>query len=907
MRKSVLLSLLLLYGFLIQLIPPPVFAGELTQSMIRLTRHTVSTRTGGMVCVTTPSSDNGIESSVQVIFPSGFTVNSNTSNWTVDTDDMPLGSTAWPGISTADSISGQIVTFPSSNLGPSTKYCFNFDSSNTLTNATAVGSYPATIRTRNNSNSTIDSIEIALPVVANDGISVTATVPANPTDFDAVLTLSNSSNGFFQDGTELHYILRYGSHLSIATAVTVEAEWDLGIIHGVGVPTEDILNYIVGSASNAYSNTPPVIDIVNRTISWTIPSLPANTTDQEVRFKLKTNDSYKSTLPVTFSVHGRVSGLETQTPDSTVTSNYYNSTYVTPTPTPTCVPSACPTSPPARFTPTPTPVLVRPIISSIDIRSVSSSQAAIFVATNKNVSARITYGTDPSQLTKSTASNTLALQHLIFLKGLSPRTRYFFRVQVTDNEGSISSSDIYTVDTASTSQAPALIASSFILSSGDVLLTSSITRNRLSDVIIPFDTSYAFRFGITPYQDVKSIRAVLRPDNVLGIVSDQAYVETNSIPITEINPGLYIGRLQTNSDQSNYRLVLQIQDYNGNIKEETAAKLYIVRPLTITNAATKEGIENVKTTIYFYNYRLRKYELLSTSLTAIKNPNKSNFDGIVNTVLPEGECNVELEALGLKEKSTEFIIGPNTANYPVIELVPLPFNLISYIRYTFFNAVDVFSLLNGYIDNLKASARFLELFTFGAIVLFTFLALLQLSRIYGVSIAFLPFFAIYHFISLFYKPKHSYIVQGTVLDVITNIPLEGALLHFAYTNGKIITHTRTNSNGEFGASIKDAINVKITINKRGYTPFSKVISKAELASKLTIVLGKVQKPNRFGLDTIGWYFESLAGSLFEAFLVITLILEIFFALEFGLAKALPCIMVSLANILLWALHARPRT
>ena len=143
--------------------------------------------------------------------------------------------------------------------------------------------------------------------------------------------------------------------------------------------------------------------------------------------------------------------------------------------------------------------------------------------------------------------------------------------------------------------------------------------------------------------------------------------------------------------------------------------------------------------------------------------------------------------------------------------------------------------------------------------------------------------------------------------MITNIPLEGALLHFAHTNGKIITHTRTNNNGEFGASIKDAINVKITINKRGYTPFSKVISKAELASKLTIVMGKVQKPNRFGLDTIGWYFESLAGSLFEAFLVITLILEIFFALEFGLVKALPCIMVSLANILLWALHARPRT
>lgn len=859
-----------------------------------------------MVCTTTPSSDNGIENSVQVIFPSGFTVNSTASNWTVDTDDIPADANAWPGISTANAVSGQIVTFPSSNLAASTKYCFNFTNVNTLINAAAAGSYPATIRTRNNSNLTVDSIEIALPVVANDGINVTATVPANPNDFDAVLSLSNSSNGSFQDGTELNYSIRYGSHLSTASTITVEAEWDLGIIQGVGVPTEDILNYIVGSASNAYSNTPPVIDIVNRKISWTISSFPANTTDQRVDFKLRTNDSYKSTLPVTFSVHGRVIGPGTQTPDSTVTSNYYNSTYVTPTPTPTCVPSACPTSPPPKYTPTPTPIPVRPVISSIDIRSVSSSEAAIFIASNKSVSSRIIYGTNQSQMTTSATSNTLAFQHLVTIKGLTPRTRYYFRVIITDSEGRISSSDIYTLDTASTSPAPTLITSSFILSSGDVLLTNSINKDRLADVIIPFDTSYAFRFGITPYQDVKSIRAVLRPDNVLGITSDQVYIETNSIPITEINPGLYIGKLQADSDQSNYRLVLQIQDYNGNIKEETAAKLYVVRPLTITNTITKEGVENVKTTLYFYNYRLRKYELLSTSLTAIKNPNKSDVDGVVNTVLPEGKYKVELTALGFKEKSTEFVIGPNTQNYPVIEIIPLPFNLISYIQYTFFNALDVFSLLNGYIDNLIASARFLELFTFGAILLFTALALLQLSRIYGVSVAFLPFFAAYHFISLFYKPKHSYIVQGTVLDVITNIPLEGALLHFAHTNGKIITHARTNENGEFAASIKDAMNVKITINKRGYTPFSKVISKAELASKLTIVMGKAVRPNKFGLDTIGWYFESLAGSLFEAFLVITLILEIFFALEFGIIKALPCIVVSLANILLWALHARPR-
>lgn len=907
MRKTAFLFLILIaYSAFLDLIPPPAYAGNLTQTILRLTRQTTSTSSGGMVCTTIPSSDNGTEDQVQVIFPSSFTVNQTASNWTVDTDNISQGASSWPGIATATSVNGQMVTFPSSNLSPSTTYCFNFSRINTLTTPSAVGGYPGTIRTRS-SNTTVDTIEIGIPIISNDGIAVTATAPANPTDFQATLSLNPSHNAF-QQGSELNYTLRYGSSLANPTGITVEAEWDLGIAQNIGTPTEDILDYIVGSASNGYNNTPPVIDTINRKITWTISSFPANTSNQAVTFRLKTNDSYRATYPVTFAVHGRVLGPGTQTADSTVTSNYYNSNFVTPTPNPTCVPGSCPTATPVITTPTPTPIPIpRATIQSIEIRSISSSEAAIFVAANKNVKVRINYGPTPQLLNKSAVSSTFARQHIIDLKNLLPKNRYIFRVLVTDENGKITTSDLYSFDTAVVSKIPIILPNSLIVSSGDVLLSNSLnTSQELANIIIPYDMTYSFRFEVAPFEDIKSIRAVLRPDNVLGITSNQSYESTNTVQTIEINPGQYIGRLQSRDGKGNFRLVFQIQDYNGNFKEEAVAKLYIVTPMTIVNATSKTGVENVKSTIYYYNYRLRKYEILSTSLTSIKNPNKSGRDGVIDTVLPEGRYKAELSSFGYKAKTVEFIIGPNASNYPLIELTPLPFNFWSYIQYTFYNAVDIFSLLNGYIDNLKATARFLELYTFGAILLFICLSLLRLSRAYGVPIIFLPYFALYHLITLFYKPKHTYFVQGKIVDVITNIPIEGVLLHFSHTNGKIINHTRTNEDGEFAVPIRNASTVKISINKRGFTPFTKTINKDELKDRLTIVMGKVQKPSTFGWETIVWYSESLGGSLFAAFLIITLIIEILFALEFGLLKALTCIIVTIGNIFLWALHVRPK-
>jgi hypothetical protein len=155
----------------------PVQAGTFTSNYVRLDRVKASTATTGLVCATTPAADNGTEADVQVTFPTGFTVSTTVGNWTVATTSIPSGATAWPGIGTATAAVGQVVTFPSTALATSTLYCFRWTSTAALTNATAANNLSGTVGTRTGAAAAIDSGNYAVSVIAEDQISVTATVP----------------------------------------------------------------------------------------------------------------------------------------------------------------------------------------------------------------------------------------------------------------------------------------------------------------------------------------------------------------------------------------------------------------------------------------------------------------------------------------------------------------------------------------------------------------------------------------------------------------------------------------------------------------------------------------------------------------------------------------------------------
>lgn len=904
-----ILLIVILIPIITPLLPQNAYAGDL-DTLIRLDRLSISKASGGLICAT--PSTSGVENSLQVIFPTGFNVNSTASNWTVTTTNLPSGSTPLPGIGTATAVSGQTVTFPSNDLSTGTQYCFNFSSTNTLTTPSSTGTYTGILRTMNNSSVAIDYHAYALSIVTNDSISVTATVAANPTDFSADLALTDPANGTFQQGTTLTYTLTYGNLLPYPAAITVEANWDLGTIENSGSATEDILDYDVGSAANGFNNTAPVIDSINRKIDWYITTIPGNTTDQTVTFRLKTNSTYTDSLPVSFTVNGKVLGPGTQTADSTVTSTYQ---YIPITPTPTSGSSSgssgssgsSNSSNSSGSSNSTSATSKNNLISAIDLRTVSSSQAAVFVQTSLPTKIKLKYGTQINNISQSISSDTFSSSRLLTISNLRAHTRYYFKVIVTSDTGDSSTSDLYLLDTAISSSAPLINMNSLIVSSQDVLLVDSNDKNSNSNnFIIPNNSQYVFKFEIKDYANVKSVRAIVRSKKVLGVNSiDSSPEDSDSSGVTETSPGHYVGKLNANITTGEYELILQVQDFEGNISEQKIADFTIVNPLKIINKKTKEAIEKAKVTFYYYNSRLKIYELISSSINPIKNPAYSEANGNISTILPEGKYRAVVSVLGFKEKTIDFTLNTEKKMfYPTIEMESLPFNLITLSQSYYSTATDFFNSLNSLFRTLRDSYRFFNLLAFVLISFLVFLLTIALSKRLSVPIFLFPSFAIYHLVHSFKKSNHTFLVHGNVSVTGLDEPIADFLLYFISNTGKVIGHTKTNNYGEFLIKIHEAIDLRITGSKKGFKGISQKVKIGALNEQLLIKTEQTGKPPNYSISNIKWYAEYLLSTFFEAILIIVLVIEIIFMTQFGVLKVLPFLIISVIDILLWAANIR---
>ncbi len=155
-------------------------AAALSQVFVRFDRMKVSTGTTGTVCAKPTSV--ATEGKVVVTFPTGyalglfgtFTVNTTNTSW-------PTGGTIWPGITAPASgadISGQAVTFGSTDLTVGTLYCFNWATAGAVTQpGSANPNELGTVATQTGALAAIDSGQYATATITDDQIVVNATIP----------------------------------------------------------------------------------------------------------------------------------------------------------------------------------------------------------------------------------------------------------------------------------------------------------------------------------------------------------------------------------------------------------------------------------------------------------------------------------------------------------------------------------------------------------------------------------------------------------------------------------------------------------------------------------------------------------------------------------------------------------
>lgn len=215
-RFSSLLCILTI-GFLFFTLSQQASAAQLSEAYVRLDRMKASQTTGGTICAKI-ATIAGTDAKLKVTFPTGFTVNSTPGNWTVTTTNLPAGSTAMPGIATATDATGQVVTFPISDISSnSTLYCFNFSGTSTLTNATAGNDKTGSISITTSGDVEIDGGIYALSIISDDQVVITATVPAT---FSFALGANTQSLGTLSTGS-----ITSGTGVSVTVGTNAGNGW----------------------------------------------------------------------------------------------------------------------------------------------------------------------------------------------------------------------------------------------------------------------------------------------------------------------------------------------------------------------------------------------------------------------------------------------------------------------------------------------------------------------------------------------------------------------------------------------------------------------------------------------------------------------------------------------------------
>lgn len=916
--KRKIISLLLFFLFIGVLPLVKVFSNPFDTAYVRLNNQTPNSALSGTVCAQTSST--GTEAKVAITFPDTFTISTSPSDWTTDINNLPTGATAWPGIgAVASGVANKSITFASSDLSPDTLYCFNFAGASSTTGTTGTDQV-GIITTKNSSNTTIDSTTYAVAIVENNQISVTASVPPQVSDLPITIESLDSGTQFPQY-TTLSYQITYGLNTVAPFPLTIQAQWSQGTIEGDSTPSVDILDYVVGSASNAYGDTAPVIDTVNRTITWSISSFPANTTGQTVTFQLETTKGYTGASTVSFTVSARATADSTVTPDENVSQTYLYDASLEPTPTPT--PSSTPTPTPTTTTTTSTTITPTPTVtptpapsafafSNIYVYSISQSQAQIDIATNRESTSIVYYGASATNLTQSLTSSLALTERIVTLTNLSPDTTYYFKVISTDTYGNKITSDIFIFKTAVPSEAPAVDTQSLIVTSNNNILTSPNLRPTASPskpsnvlpkptLVVPISTEFTIQFSLIKTTLIKSIVAFIVNKNVLA-ASTTRTEGTSSVALFETQPGVYTGKLLSLPDPGNYEIYVRLIDYNGNITVQKIADLKIVNKFTIFDKVSHKAIEKARVLLYLYNSQSRTYEIISQGILPITNPSYSLPDGTVDITLPPGKYRAEILALGYDSNTVNFSIDYTGDNYPTVYLNPQPFNLSTTIQYYFGTLSDAFLASQTFFRQQAQSSHLFDLTTIGALIFLIVITTLSISARTHIEILYLPYFLYFKFILLFKKDVRR-IVFGRVIDEKTDEPITRANIYLSTLDGKqVLVNLISNKLGEFYYNNANGLDYRITASKEGYSLvkpwdfYNNVVHEIPATIKMQL-LGK---PHYSFFSMIRFYLEDFLGMLMEFLLIFGFFLEIYFISTFGFVKAAPFFAITVINILLVA-------
>ncbi|MBP9817861.1 hypothetical protein KBC75_03885 [Candidatus Shapirobacteria bacterium] len=763
--------------------------------MVRLSRM----KTGESplpILVTVTATTNVVENGLAVVVGNGWSVSSTASDLTVTTTGLPNDVTPLPGIATAVSVSGKTISFPSNDLSTNVKYGFYITDGIGVNPVAGDGA---------NYKWIISSTEIKVPVVASDSIVLTGKVGAMATDFQ--LEIGRSGPSPLSQNKSVEYTITYGSYLmSPVYPLKIVAEWGDGIYN--------VVDYVVGSGTTAYGGAIPVVDLINRRIEWTITNFPANLQGKEIRFSLQANDSYQGQQMVNFPVKVILNGANVVTTDQSLTETYQYFSTVTPTSNPTTVQVAVTgdlTSVPAvTLAPTPTPAQTETRkINLIEVAEITNDSATIKISANFEPKLiKVFYGDSIKKLVyKLTSVNKNKTQE-IKIDGLLPDKNYFFKLEI-DDEGGVVSTDLFTFKTASNSELAEILAESLLITSQNNIVADARDGMLMVAQVIPA-TDYAYKFKINKPELVRSVRLFVRNKQVLGVTSWALGAEPGqtSADLVELSPGNYSGHLVSPNVEGFYEIVVRVTGINGSVTEKILGTIRVSKPFRVLDEKGRP-IEGAEVNMSRYNQRSRLFEVINRENFGYRNPLYTDPLGEIRISLPNGKYQAEIMAPGFASKTIVFEIGQGSEEKPpTVKMVAEKTKLFGYLSFYDKSKDDLGRIFIDGLKEIASSQRFFKIYSIVVLIIGFGLwskLLGKISRELGWSV--------------FIKRKRDGVVWGEVLEADSKLPIAKAQIYLIAEEGKkILNQSRSDNLGTFGLKLTKSKFYKIMATKTGYHP-----------------------------------------------------------------------------------------
>lgn len=565
-----------------------------------------------------------------------------------------------------------------------------------------------------------------------EDLNVSATINPQPSDASVVLVADTVEGSSIARGEEVEFTIEFNVQPQSGFPMTIVASWEEGEIVGSPGNYVEAYDYVIGSASQGPDLSVPVVDLLNRTITWNLTNVSQGTSSYELTFSLRAKQSFLTSdlIEVYTNVDATYNTaiipqdeyqlfidptLDEITPTPTYTPTPTNTPTPTPTDTPTPTPTYTPT-PTLTYTPTPTstltpqptatptpnltprsiliptssvtasptmtptmtpvpqppPAPAEPVqfeFRSVEILDITDATAFMTTTLSLDSTLRVPFGScGETSFADALVFEDPDTYHEIRFSNLAPDTQYCFRLDATNSLLQTSISS--DIFTFRTAQR----GQSYSIGTIRTLWNSlQLNAQDTQNLLVPAGVPVVMSIEIENPQNITQLDGEFVHRSVLG-ASTMSRKNQQQVRFIEVGKGSYTAEIMTPQLKGGYAFTLRIKDSAGNYSKRLIP--YSINTTSFLRVLNEDGnpVENAYITLERKEESTGNFVTFNQAFTlnqvekAYFVPYATDSDGYLRIALPVGSYRAQVTTVGYEPQEITFQIDDASTAYETVTL-----------------------------------------------------------------------------------------------------------------------------------------------------------------------------------------------------------------------------------------------